>query len=235
MGRKHGQREQTGKSMGRFAGEEGILRQTREIASRLQGFLGLGTFPVAVFLLRDREEPFARWTKAHGHRYCQGIMRARRGSSCVSNRTTCPARPPPGRSASGRCLVGFGIAREPETGRAMFEGMRYLEMGALAGVALCPLHASPRQPDVVIVEGTPEQLMWLLLADLNLAGGARRHGSTAVLQATCVDATDLAPTETVIGFPGRMLEALAEEVGFLSGKAIPQSREKRAWKQLERK
>ena len=70
----------------------------------------------------------------------------------------------------------------------------------------------------------------MLLADLNLAGDSRRDGSTAVLQATCVDATmiphledrlnfslgcygcrdatDLAPAETVLGFPGRMLEAL---------------------------
>jgi uncharacterized protein (DUF169 family) len=152
--------------------------------------------------------------------------------------------------------VGFGIVREPEVGRAMFEGMRYLEMNALAGLALCPLHAAPRLPDVVVVEGTPEQLMWLPLADLNLAGGARRHGSTAVLQATCVDATviphledrlnfslgcygcrdatDLAPAETVVGFPGRMLEALTDQVGFLKEKAIPRSRGKNAWKQLQR-
>jgi uncharacterized protein (DUF169 family) len=96
----------------------------------------------------------------------------------------------------------------------------------------------------------------ILLADLNLAGGARRHGSTAVLQATCVDATviphledrlnfslgcygcrdatDLAPAETVLGFPGRMLEALTDQVGFLNEKAIPRSRGKNAWKQFQR-
>jgi uncharacterized protein (DUF169 family) len=193
-------------------------------------------------------------------------MRARRGESLLfgPGYLSCPAaarafgfRALPEALSEGRGLAGFGIVREPHTGKVMFEGMRYLEMGELAGVGLCPLHAAPRLPDVVVVEGTPEQLMWLLLADLNLAGGKRRQGSTAVLQATCVDATviphledrlnfslgcygcrdatDLAPTETVVGFPGRMLEALTDQVGFLAGKAMPNSRAKNAWKQLEGK
>lgn len=239
---------------------------SEDTATRLHRFLGLDTFPVAVFLLRHMEDPFACWSRAGGHRYCQGIMRARRGESLLfePGDLSCPAaarafgfRPLPESLANGRGLVGFGIVREPETGRAMFEGMRYLEMNALEGVALCPLQAAPRLPEVVVVEGAPEQLMWLLLADLNLAGGKRRQGSTAVLQATCVDATliphqedrlnfslgcygcrdatDLAPTETVVGFPGRMLEALTDQVGFLAGKAMPNSRAKNAWKLLEGK
>jgi uncharacterized protein (DUF169 family) len=101
---------------------------------------------------------------------------------------------------------------------------------------------------VVVVEGPPEPLMWLLLADLNLSGGERRPGSTAVLQATCVDATviphlerrmnyslgcygcreatDLAPAEAVIGFPGERLEPLLSTLEKLAERAIPRSREK---------
>ncbi len=51
--------------------------------------------------------------------------------------------------------------------------------------ALCPLKDAPAAPDVVVVEGPPESLMWLALADLNLEGGMRLRADTAVLQATC--------------------------------------------------
>ena len=97
--------------------------------------------------------------------------------------------------------------------------------------------------------------MWLLLADLNVHGGERRVGDTAVLQATCVDATiipyleqrlnftlgcygcreatDLAPSETVLGFPGRLIEPLLEALKHLRQRAIPRSRAKLAHQCLE--
>jgi outer membrane protein, multidrug efflux system len=52
----------------------------------------------------------------------------------------------------------------------------------------------------VVIEDEPERLMWLLLADLNVAGGARRSASTAVLQATCVDATVIPHLEQRLNF-----------------------------------
>jgi uncharacterized protein (DUF169 family) len=92
--------------------------------------------------------------------------------------------------------------------------------------------------------------MWLLLADLSVHGGERRVGDTAVLQATCVDATiipylkqrlnftlgcygcreatDLAPGETVLGFPGRLIEPLLGVLQHLSQRAVPRSRAKLA-------
>jgi uncharacterized protein (DUF169 family) len=100
------------------------------------------------------------------------------------------------------------------------------------------------------VEGPAEVLMWLLLADLNVHGGERRTGNTAVLQATCVDATvipylqqtlnfnlgcygcreatDIKPGETVLGFPGALLEPLLDALQMLRAKAIPRSRAKLA-------
>jgi len=107
---------------------------------------------------------------------------------------------------------------------------------------------------VVVVEGPPEQLMWLLLAEVNLRGGERLLGSTAVLQATCVDATiiphieqrlnftmgcygcreatDLQPAETVVGFPGARLGRLVDSLAFLTEKAVPRSRAKHAHEAL---
>jgi hypothetical protein len=152
---------------------------------------------------------------------------------------------------SGKALVGFGIVESEKTGGEMFENMPRLEPGSVDQIALSPLSQAPRLPDVVVIEGRPESLMWLLLADVNLAGGRRCKATTAVLQATCVDATiipykekvlnfsygcygcreatDMRPEETVVGFPGEMLEGLVKSLEGLAAKAIPRSREKRPY------
>jgi hypothetical protein len=94
----------------------------------------------------------------------------------------------------------------------------------------------------------------LALADLNIHGGERRTGNTAILQAACVDATivphreqrlnfalgcygcreatDLGPGETVIGFPGAVFEPLLSALSMLRAKAVPRSRSKAAYAHL---
>jgi uncharacterized protein (DUF169 family) len=219
------------------------------------------TEPVAVFLLpRGREDAsFAGFTRVRNHRYCQALMKARHGDSVLlePDGLSCPAaaaafgfRPLPPQLANGKGLMGFGIAADAAVGQRMFAGMPRLEDGSVASIALCPLRLAPRTPDVVVVEGPAEVLMWLLLADLNVHGGERRTGNTAVLQATCVDATvipyiqqtlnfnlgcygcreatDIKPGETVLGFPGTLLEPLLDALQMLRAKAIPRSRAKLA-------
>jgi uncharacterized protein (DUF169 family) len=237
-------------------------------ASRLKEILGLTTDPVAVFLLRaDADEaPFGAIEKVKAHRYCQLLMRARRGESLRLDpaELACPAaaaafglRPLTKGLATGKALAGFGIVSDPATGRAMFEGMPRLPAGGVCGIAACPLRAAPRMPEVIVVEGPPEPLMWLALADLNLAGGQRRRADTAVLQATCVDATvipflerrlnfslgcygcreatDLGPEETILGFPGASLHDLVAALEHLAGKAVGRSRSRAAFHNLRKR
>jgi uncharacterized protein (DUF169 family) len=159
--------------------------------------------------------------------------------------------------ASGKGLVGFGIVAEPATGKSMFDGMTRLPSGSVGAIAACPLGVAPALPDVVVVEGPPEPLMWLALADLNQAGGRRRRGDTAVLQATCVDATvipyveqrlnfslgcygcreatDMSPNETILGFPGAALAGLVASLEQLNAKAVGRSRAKAALHNLKEK
>jgi len=228
-------------------------------ADRLKEIIGLETEPIAVFLGLSNQpsSTFDSFRSVAGQRYCQLLMQARRGESVrlVGDELACPAaaaafgfRPLPEALATGKGLVGFGIVAEAETGRRMFEAMPRLQTGAITEVAACPLSLAPATPDVIVIEGTPEQLMWLLLADLNTAHGQRRQGNTAVLQATCVDATlipflgrrmnftlgcygcreatDLAPTETVLGFPASDLEPLMVALENLNLKAVGRSRAK---------
>ena len=237
-------------------------------ANKLQQILGLETEPVAVFLLPvGKVNPaFGAFVNVAGHRYCQLLMRARHGESLRLDpgELTCPAaasafgfKPLTEGLATGKGLVGFGIVAEPATGKAMFDGMIRLPPGSIEGIAVCPLGAAPFSPDVVVVEGPPEPLMWLALADLNLAGGKRRWGDTAVLQATCVDATviphvehrlnfslgcygcreatDMGANETILGFPGASLDGIVAALEQLNAKAVGRSRAKAALNHLKEK
>jgi uncharacterized protein (DUF169 family) len=235
------------------------------VSERMKQTLEMPSEPVGVFLLPGPQHmaPFAEFRRLETHRYCQSLMRARSGE-CVlldAEGLACPAaaaafgfRPLPQALASGDGLVAFGIVSEAGTGQRMFEEMPRLAAGSIVGLALMPLHLVPRLPDVVVVEAAVESLMWLLLADLNLNAGVRRNASTAVLQATCVDATiipyteqrlnfsygcygcreatDMAPGETVLGFPGTMLDRLMKQLEQLNQKAIAKSRAKGAYEHI---
>ena len=248
-------------SIGETTAEGVTMPQSARQGSLLRDLLGDGTDPVAVFLLAPGQDngAFAAFAPVRGHRYCQALMKARHGESVLlqPEGLSCPAaaaafgfRPLPPQLANGKGLVGFGIVPEAGIGKRMFDGMSRLAAGSVVAIALCPLRLAPRVPDVVVVEGPAEVLMWLLLADLNVHGGERRTGSTAVLQATCVDATviphreqrlnfslgcygcreatDLTPGETVVGFPGALLKPLLGALETLRAKAIPRSRAKLA-------
>lgn len=201
-----------------------------------------------------------------GHRYCQALMKARHGNHVLldAEGISCPAaaaafgfKPLPEGLKTGKGLVGFGIVNKQATGKTMFEGMTCLEQDKLKALYLFPLETTILEPDVVVVEDETEKLMWFALANLNTKGGKRVESSTAVLQATCVDATlipyveqkfnmsmgcygcrdatDICPTETVLGFPFKDFSAISQSIKFLNQKAIPNSKGKNTLAMLKRK
>lgn len=230
----------------------------------MAAILGLSGAVVGVRLLSSNEESPVAAEPLHRHRYCQAIMRARRGQNVLLDRDgiACPAAaaafgfcPLPGGLKSGKGLVGFGIVADEAVGKKIFETMPKLEPKQISQLHLFPLNQAEHWPDVVVIEDEVEKLMWVSLADLNATGGERVQSSTAVLQATCVDstvipylenrlnlgygcygcrdATDLGGNETVLGLPGAMLTAIADQLEFLARKAIPISRSKKAWAALQ--
>jgi len=228
--------------------------------------LGLSTSMVGVkFIFSENEIP-SGVKRLEGHRYCQALMKARHGAHALldSEGIACPAaaaafgfKPLSEALKTGKGLVGFGIVNEDSTGKAMFEGMATLPQGKLNALYLFPLETATIEPDIVVVEDETEKLMWFALANLNVKGGHRVESSTAILQATCVDATtipymqqkfntslgcygcrdatDICPNETVLGFPFKDFKAIAQSIEFLSQKAIPNSRGKNALAMLKRK
>ncbi|GAB4452753.1 MAG: DUF169 domain-containing protein [Bacteroidales bacterium] len=242
------------------------MKNIQSNSVRVKQILGLTSSLVGVkFLFAENEIP-AKIEKLHGHRYCQALMKARHGKHVIldAEGIACPAaatafgfKSLPDGLKTGKGLVGFGIVKEETTGKTMFEGMTTLPQGKLKALYLFPLETAEIEPDIVVVEDETEKLMWLALANLNVKGGQRVESSTAILQATCVDATtipylqqkfnmsmgcygcrdatDICPNETVLGFPFKDFNAIAENIEFLSQKAIPNSRGKNALAMLKRK
>lgn len=176
----------------------------KDAGQRMRDILGLESYPVAVKFLADLTG-LDGFTLAEKSRYCQALMRARRGESVylTPDEITCPAsaralgfKPPPEKLLSGEMPAAYGLFGSPEAASRTVADMPLLEMGKykavalapLESVALAPLESVPFEPDVVVVEAKVEQVMWLALASMFKEGG-RRTFSTGVLQATCVDAT----------------------------------------------
>lgn len=235
-------------------------------AHRIVQLLGLTSSLVGVkFIFSENEIP-QKVEKLYGHRYCQALMKSRHGKHTIldAEGIACPAaaaafgfKPLPEGLKTGKGLVGFGIVNQESTGKTMFEGMTAIPHGELKALYLFPLETAEIEPDIVVVEDETEKLMWFALANLNFNGGKRVESSTAILQATCVDATtipfvhqkfnmsmgcygcrdatDIEPNETVLGFPFKYFKAIAENIEFLSQKAIPNSRGKNAYAMLKRK
>jgi len=236
----------------------------REAAGAMTDILGLRWQPVAAkFVPTGRALP--ELEAPDRRRFCQVLMEARRGEKrlLTPENVSCPAvasalgfKPLPEKLASGEMPAAFGIFASAEAGRRTIESMPRLEQGKYAAVAVLPLAEAGAncEPDVVIVEGLPEQLMWLALACVHETGG-RLEFSTGVLQATCVDAailpfvtgkmnasfgcygcreaTDLAEEECVLGIPGHMLDNVTMNLERLAAKAIPKVRGKSTYRHFE--
>jgi len=240
------------------------MKNLAESAATLIDRLGLTTSPVVVVFLRPGEEPEG-FAEPKAIRFCQALMLARRGQQVLltPDNIACPAaaavlgfKPLPEKLESGEMLVGYGIFGNAVAGQCTVCSMPRLPRGEYAAVALSPLAETPFEPDVVIVEGLPEQIMWLALAERFEEGG-RLEFSTAVLQATCVDgavlpfveqrinasfgcygcrdATDFGPEEGVIGFPGYDLERIVAALEQLAAKAMPRVRAKTAYRAFQKR
>jgi uncharacterized protein (DUF169 family) len=233
---------------------------------KLKEKIVLNTFPVGVkFVFSNSTDIPIPATRLTGHRYCQALMKARHGEHVIldSEGIACPAaaaafgfKSLPEGLKNGKGLIGFGITQNERTGKEMFEGMTVFNPGEIKGLILFPLETATIEPDVIVIEDQIEKLMWVALAYLNSKDGKRVESSTAILQATCVDATiipykqqkmnmsygcygcrdatDIETGESVLGFPFKDLEKITGYIEYLSEKAIPHSRGKNAYSLLRK-
>lgn len=212
----------------------------------LKDVLGIIREPVAVKMIRDEDElnnmGLSGYDADTKCRYCQAVMRASKGEKVILSATnlTCAAAAAAfginglhPKLASGEAHYNVGTFGTREAAHKMMHDMPRLDFGKYAFVLVSPLLTCEFQPDVVLVEAAPENLMWLGLASIYTTG-ERLQFSTSVVQATCVDstivpfktgkpnatlgctgcreATDLEPTENMIGIPFQSLSIIIENL-----------------------
>lgn len=235
------------------------MEKLRNKSTEIESILNIGSSLVGVKLIWKNEEIPSGTKPLSGHRYCQALMKARHGEKVTldAEGIACPAaaaafgfKPLPETLKTGKGLMGFGITNEETVGKTMFEHMTTLPTGELKALYLFPMKNADVEPDVVVAEDETEKLMWIALAQLNAQGGKRVESSTAILQATCVDATlipfveqkfnmsmgcygcrdatDIGHNETVLGFPFKDFGSIYNYLLHLNEKAIPNSRGKNA-------
>jgi len=185
------------------------VNEIREYGQRIASILQLSGQVVGVRLLQDEMEQPAETILLKQHRYCQALMKARRGQSVLLDGAglACPAaaaafgfRPLPEGLRNGSGLVGFGIVANASVGQRMFQEMPTLPAGQIHSLYVFPLEQAEALPDVIVIEDEVEKLMWVTLAYLNATGGKRLSSSTAILQATCVDSTIIPYLEQRLNF-----------------------------------
>jgi uncharacterized protein (DUF169 family) len=232
----------------------------KDVSSKIGRILGLEHPVIAVKLVRTGEEmPGHVKAPEKRSRYCQVLMLARHGETLLltPDQLACPAAsaafgfsPLPEMISSGKMLHTLGLYESPEAAAETMRTMPRLEPGTLSALVVGPLNDFSPKPDVVVVEGLPEQVMWLCLAR-TFKNGGRLNFSTSIFQCCCVDSTvvpymtgeiNISPgcygcrssTDTpdgnmFIGIPIMLLNEIVEGLDGLSRKAIPDARAKQVY------
>ena len=239
------------------------MNSFKEQAEIIKSAVGLHSEPVGVKFYKTI--PNTGLKEVDDHRFCQLIMRARRGEELLLTKDgiTCPAaaaalgfKPLPKNLQDGSMLQGYGIFRDAESAINVMNQMPRLEQGDYVAVAAKPLSTWKEAPDVVVIEDEVEKLMWIALAYLNREGG-RLDFSTSILQAMCVDstvipfksgkinmsfgcygcrdATDAQPNEAILGIPSEKLDMVVENLLYLKSKAIDRSRAKQVFQSFSKR
>ncbi len=213
-----------------------------KIAETLKQVLGLTSEPVGVVL-----DPGPEWEplrELKGYRVCQAVWTAAEGERAylTAKRSACPTgarvlfgKPLAPRVASGESGAKAGIFYSPEAFRTMLEHQPVLEP-APERVGFLPLAEAPEVPDVVVVLGTPTQLMWCARAYVWRTGEPLQC-ETLTFQAACADAivrplktgrpnaslgccgsreaTGLPETHTSLGLPASTLDEITRNLPLL--------------------
>lgn len=146
----------------------------KEVARQLDSYLRLRTFPIALKLLESVEEmekiPRLRrptWKAT----FCQLLTIARTFGWTVGATQEnfisdyCPSTlgfcPPPDKAAAGMMMHGIWFAT-PEDARKHQESMRRVSPGRFKAVTLSPLFQGRIEPDMIVVYGTPAQMIRLI-------------------------------------------------------------------------
>ncbi|MGI5912366.1 MAG: DUF169 domain-containing protein [Syntrophomonadaceae bacterium] len=241
------------------------MEQYLSAVKEIKNIIGIKREPVAVKMVKDDIElqnmdlhNYDNQTKC---RYCQAVMRASKGEKVLlgAKNLACAAavaafgitnlHP---KLASGAAHYNARTFGKQDAAHKIMSDMPRLPLGDYTFILLSPLSTCDFQPDVILIEAAPENLMWLALASIYTTG-ERLQFSTSVIQAACVDstvvplktgklnatlgctgcreATDLEPTENLIGMPFPSFSLIIENLRSMED-VISKNRNKGVYKRF---
>ncbi len=234
-------------------------------AQALKYFLELYRRPVAVRFLSDEEEVSPDYRSDLDLSFCQFVMLAQRGDkllatadnlACANGAAALGLRPLPEKIRSGEMHSRLNLFDSPELASQVSALTPRIPLGSYPRILLAALDEADFEPQVVILQGKPATLMWVLIAN-NYHKGGRYSFTTAVSQGVCVDATvipflegninlslscfggrgstDQKEDEVLLGLPFKDLEKIVEVLPELKNTIMKRSIEKTAYKRLQAK
>jgi len=234
--------------------------QNSEYAKIILDVLELARQPVAVRFITESEEVPDNYTDDYNLSFCQFLMMAQWGYqlfadlynvSCPNGAAALGFRPLPEEIRNGQVTLDMGVYSSPTEGARVSALTPRLEKGKYKGILVSPLAKAEFEPHVVVFQGRPFNMMWLIAGE-NYQRGTRLNFSTALCQGTCVDAvivpflnedinlslacynsrnaTDIGEDEILIGVPYQHLEDIVYALPRLKESIITRSRSKPMYK-----
>ena len=212
--------------------------------------------PVAVSLI-DKDEPLPDVPMPPENlRFCQAMMAARRGASILMppHKHSCPDGTSifgmtgvPEKLATGEIYVLFHKVVNAEAAARMVAERPTLPPKSRRATYVAPLNKTVREPEVVVLTGTPEQMMWLCMS-MSYYSGHRHDFHASGFNSMCVEAvllpmandepnitfgcygcraaSDIGEDMMFMGVPTHLLPTIAQGLTELAKRVIPDSRNK---------
>ncbi len=231
-------------------------RHYADLQKTIMEKLGLRWQPVAVSLIEKDEALPDVPMPSENLRFCQAMMAARRGSSILMPpfRHSCPDGTSifgmtgvPEKLATGEIYVLFHKVVDAEAAARMVAERPTLPANSRRATYVAPRAKTVRDPEVVVITGTPEQMMWLCMS-MSYYDGHRFDFAASGFNSMCVEAvlipmekdepnitfgcygcraaTDVDENMMFMGVPVNRFETIAQGLTELAKKAIPDSRNK---------
>jgi uncharacterized protein (DUF169 family) len=233
----------------------------KQLSDQLQTILEMKTAPVGIKFLTEGDT-LVGYDSTKKYSICQFIMKAREGNklladagniACANGGSALGFLPVPEKLMNGEFLSQLGAFCK-EGAKNTMELIPRFRQNQFSAIAFAPLLKVDFEPDVVLLETLPEQIMWVSLAAIYQNGG-RHEFSTSISNGTCIDiiatphsthklntslgcygcrnATDIPTDHMLAGFPGDQLEGILEALEHIKEKTMPRSREKKAYTKLK--
>jgi len=170
-----------------------------KMADEMVTLLDLDCQPVGVSLIppsrlppadfREMDVPLRHCVSIHMASLGAALVMYEKAHACSAAKAAPGIAPLPDKVASGKVPYMHGLASSEEVAARIMREIPKLPPGSIVATAVAPLGKWRMAPDVVLVQCTPKQTMWIANSLIYQEGGPRCTANFAGMQASCGDST----------------------------------------------